>query len=109
MSSFLFFQYLQLWSEDQGFFKVNVALSGDFVVIVRFSGADRGAETGPEGVLFRYCNHTCFLPEGDQVVLVKSQVWCPFLGEQTNTCLVERGEAGMGLGVQAVVSSLNGA
>lgn len=65
---------LQLWNEDQGFFKVNKPLTGDFVVIARFKGTDGGAETGPEGVLFRYCNHTCFLPAGAQVTLGKSQV-----------------------------------
>ncbi|CAM9885253.1 unnamed protein product, partial [Hapterophycus canaliculatus] len=64
----------QLWNEDQGFFKVNQPLTGDFVVIARFKGTDGGAETGPEGVLFRYCNHTCFLPAGAQVSLGKSQV-----------------------------------
>ncbi|CAN0434598.1 unnamed protein product, partial [Ectocarpus sp. 8 AP-2014] len=63
-----------LWNEDQGFFKVNKPLTGDFVVIARFKGTDGAAETGPEGVLFRYCNHTCFLPQGEQVVLRKSEV-----------------------------------
>lgn len=64
----------QLWNEDQGFFKVNKPLTGDFVVIARFKGTDGAAETGPEGVLFRYCNHTCFLSQGEQVVLRKSEV-----------------------------------
>lgn len=78
--------------EDQGFFKINRALSGDFVVIARFRGTDGGAELGPEGVLFRYANHTCFLPEGDQVSLRKSEVrvgdevvwFCLFLGPCVN-------------------------
>ena len=68
----------QLWNDDQGFFKINQVLAGDFVVIARFKGTDGGAETGPDGVLFRYCNHTCFLPAG-QVMLRKRQVricWC---------------------------------
>lgn len=43
-------------------------------MIARFKGTDGGAETGPEGVLFRYCNHTCFLPVGEQVKLKKSEV-----------------------------------
>lgn len=64
----------QLWNDDQGFFKVTCSLSGDFVVIVRFKGRNGEAATGPEGVLFRYCNHTCFLPAGDQVNLSKSKV-----------------------------------
>lgn len=45
-------------------------------MIARFGGTDGAAETGPDGVLFRYCNHTCFLPEGDQVILTKSEVRC---------------------------------
>lgn len=53
---------------------MNQTLTGDFVLIARFKGTDGGAETGPEGVLFRYCNHTCFLPEGGQVVLRSSEV-----------------------------------
>lgn len=68
----------QLWNDDQGFFKINQVLAGDFVVIARFKGTDGGAQTGPDGVLFRYCNHTCFLPAG-QVMLRKRQVricWC---------------------------------
>ncbi|CAM9203251.1 unnamed protein product, partial [Ascophyllum nodosum] len=50
------------------------ALSGDFVVIARFKGKSGVVASGPEGVLFRYCNHTCFLPVGDQVDLSKSKV-----------------------------------
>ena len=67
---------MQLWNGDQGFFKVNCALSGDFVVIARFKGKSGVVASGPEGVLFRYCNHTCFLPVGDQVDLSKSKVRC---------------------------------
>ncbi|CAM9399415.1 unnamed protein product, partial [Laminaria digitata] len=63
----------QLWNDDQGFFKINQVLAGDFVVIARFKGTEGAAETGPDGVLFRYCNHTCFLPAG-QVMLRKRQV-----------------------------------
>ena len=70
---FFFSGKQQLWNDDQGFFKINQVLAGDFVVIARFKGTDGGVETGPNGVLFRYCNHTCFLPPG-QVMLRKRQV-----------------------------------
>lgn len=53
---------------------MNQTLTGDFVVIARFKGTDGGADSGPDGVLFRYCNHTCFLPVGEQVKLGKSEV-----------------------------------
>lgn len=65
----------KLWMGDHGFFKINRALSGDFVVIARFGGAAGGADGGPDGVLFRYVNHTCFLHERETLVLHKSQVW----------------------------------
>lgn len=64
--------------DDGGYFKINRPLTGDFVVIGRFrdagggGGGGSGARAG--GVLFRYVNHTCFLPQGDQVSLRKSQV-----------------------------------
>lgn len=65
--------------DDSGYFKVNKPLTGDFVVIGRFKGTGGEAEgsgggAGAHGVLFRYVNHTCFLPDGDQVSLRKNQV-----------------------------------
>lgn len=65
---------LQLWMDDRGFFKINRPLSGDFVVITRFRRTGAAAAAGTEGVLFRYVNHTCFLPGGDQVSLSKHEV-----------------------------------
>lgn len=65
---------LQLWMSDRGFFKINRPLSGDFVVIARFRRHGAAAAAGTEGVLFRYVNHTCFLPVGDQVSLSKHEV-----------------------------------
>ena len=51
------------WAEEEGFYRVNVVLDGDFLVLCRFGG-DFAQETSlhdPSKILFRYTNTTGFL------------------------------------------------
>ena len=53
------------WSDDDdGFYKVNKILEGDFCLLCRFGGDMAMDMTDPSKVLFRYANHTGFLSSG---------------------------------------------
>jgi len=51
------------WLNEEGFYKVNQSLHGDFVVICRFGGEESQVYS-EDGKLFRYINSTLFLDEG---------------------------------------------
>jgi hypothetical protein len=54
------------WADEEGFYKVNVVLEGDFLLLCRFGG-DFAHETtihDPTKILFRYANTTGFLSGG---------------------------------------------
>jgi hypothetical protein len=54
------------WADEEGFYKVNVVLEGDFLLLCRFGG-DFAQETtihDPSKILFRYANTTAFLSGG---------------------------------------------
>jgi hypothetical protein len=54
------------WADEEGFYKVNAVLDGDFLLLCRFGG-DFAKETivhDPSKILFRYANTTGFLSGG---------------------------------------------
>jgi hypothetical protein len=55
------------WADEEGFYKVNAVLDGDFLVLCRFGGdfVDKDANRhDPTKLLFRYTNTTGFLSGG---------------------------------------------
>lgn len=54
------------WVDEEGFYKVNVVLEGDFLLLCRFGGEFAGETTihDPSKILFRYTNTTGFLSGG---------------------------------------------
>jgi hypothetical protein len=55
------------WADEEGFYKVNVVLDGDFLVLCRFGGdfVDKDVNRhDPTKLLFRYTNTTGFLSGG---------------------------------------------
>ena len=54
----------QHWDEEEGFFKVDLPLLGDFVILCRFGGEYANDVNDPTKVLFRYANSTGFLCQG---------------------------------------------
>ncbi|GMH92565.1 hypothetical protein TL16_g12382 [Triparma laevis f. inornata] len=54
----------QQWDEEEGFFKVDLNILGDFVIICRFGGEYANDLNDPTKVLFRYANSTGFLCQG---------------------------------------------
>jgi hypothetical protein len=54
------------WADEEGFYKVNVVLEGDFLLLCRFGGefARETAIHDPSKILFRYANTTGFLGGG---------------------------------------------
>ncbi|GMI09629.1 hypothetical protein TrVE_jg9695 [Triparma verrucosa] len=55
---------LQQWDEESGFYKINLDILGDFVIICRFGGEYKEDVNDPTKVLFRYANSTGFLCQG---------------------------------------------
>ena len=54
------------WGDEEGFYKVNVILEGDFLLLCRFGGEFASETTihDPSKILFRYANTTGFLSGG---------------------------------------------
>ena len=55
------------WADEEGFYKVNVVLEGDFLLLCRFGGDFAQEATtihDPTKILFRYANTTGFLSGG---------------------------------------------
>lgn len=52
------------WADEEGFYKVNRILEGDFCLLCRFGGAYANDLGDPSKVLFRYANSTGFLNSG---------------------------------------------
>lgn len=64
------------WADEEGFYKVNVILDGDFLLLCRFGG-DFAQETkvhDPSKILFRYANTTGFISGGCPYELPSQQV-----------------------------------
>ncbi|CAJ1948777.1 unnamed protein product [Cylindrotheca closterium] len=57
---------LSQWIDEEGFYKVDVCLDGDFLLLCRFGGdfAKDTAMHDPSKILFRYSNNTGFLAGG---------------------------------------------
>ena len=52
------------WADEEGFYRVNRVLEGDFVLLCRFGGPYMDETNDPSKVLFRYANTTGFLASG---------------------------------------------
>ena len=52
------------WADEEGFYKVNRILEGDFCLLCRFGGVYANDLGDPSKVLFRYANSTGFLNSG---------------------------------------------
>ncbi len=57
---------LSQWADEEGFYRVNVVLEGDFLLLCRFGGdfAEDTTIHDPSKILFRYTNTTGFLSGG---------------------------------------------
>eukprot|EP00957_Ditylum_brightwellii_P067013 5087106-Ditylum_brightwellii.AAC.1 len=62
------------WADEEGFYRVNRLLIGDFVILVRFGGPYSYDLEDPTKVLFRYCNNTSFMPTPGPCELPKGNV-----------------------------------
>lgn len=64
------------WADEEGFYKVNAIIDGEFLLLCRFGG-DFARETNihdPSKILFRYTNTTGFLSGGCPYELTSKQV-----------------------------------
>jgi hypothetical protein len=53
------------WADEEGFYRVNQVVEGDFCLLCRFGGLYASEKTAdPSKVLFRYCHSTFFLASG---------------------------------------------
>jgi hypothetical protein len=56
---------LSQWADEEGFYRVNQVLEGDFLLLCRFGGRPHhNVDDDPSKVLFRYANTTGFLASG---------------------------------------------
>jgi hypothetical protein len=64
------------WADEEGFYRVNVVLDGDFLLLCRFGGdfADESTIHDPSKILFRYANTTGMLSGGCPYELPPSKV-----------------------------------
>jgi len=64
------------WIDEEGFYKVDVCLDGDFLMLCRFGGgfAKDTATHDPSKILFRYSNNTGFLAGGCPYELPSTKV-----------------------------------
>eukprot|EP00980_Cylindrotheca_fusiformis_P027234 scaffold19459_cov135-Cylindrotheca_fusiformis.AAC.2 len=64
------------WADEEGFYKVNALLEGDFLLLCRFGGEFARETTvhDPSKILFRYTNTTGFLSGGFPYELPPSKV-----------------------------------
>lgn len=52
------------WVEEEGFYRVNTVLEGDFCLLCRFGGDHAGDEADASKIIFRYANTTGFCGVG---------------------------------------------
>lgn len=62
------------WVEDEGFYRVNCLLQGDFCLLCRFGGPFAQDATDTTKILFRYANSTAFMESACPYELSCSQV-----------------------------------
>jgi hypothetical protein len=62
------------WADEEGFFRVNCLLQGDFCILCRFGGAYARGATDSTKILFRYANNTAFMGAASPYELSCSQV-----------------------------------
>lgn len=55
---------LSQWADEEGFYRIDRVLEGDFVLLCRFGGPYMDETNDPSTVLFRYANTTGFLASG---------------------------------------------
>ena len=62
-----------MWTDEEGFYRINKPLCSDFLLLCRFGGQYAQDTKDPTKVIFRYANNTCFLYKGP-LALSKSKV-----------------------------------
>lgn len=62
------------WVDEEGFFRVNCLLQGDFYIVCRFGGAHASGVLDPSKIIFRYANSTAFMGAASPYELSSSQV-----------------------------------
>ncbi|CAB9518801.1 Formin-like protein [Seminavis robusta] len=62
------------WADEEGFYRVNVVLEGDFCLLCRFGGVHAGSDKDSTKILFRYANTTVGMGAGGPYELPPSQV-----------------------------------
>jgi hypothetical protein len=69
-------QRLSQWADEEGFYRVNAVLDGDFLLLCRFGGdfAEDATIHDPSKILFRYTNTTGFLSGGYPYELTPDRV-----------------------------------
>jgi hypothetical protein len=65
---------LAQWSDEEGFYRVNVILEGDFCLLCRFGGTHAQDNNDSSKIIFRYANTTGFLGAGTSYELSPGQV-----------------------------------
>ena len=53
-----------MWTDEEGFYRVNKSLKSDFLLLCRFGGQYAHDTRDPTKVIFRYANNTSFLYNG---------------------------------------------
>lgn len=62
------------WADEEGFFRVNCLLQGDFCILCRFGGPYAKDVTDTSKILFRYANSTAFMGAASPYELPCSRV-----------------------------------
>ena len=62
------------WADEEGFYRVNVVLEGDFCLLCRFGGDHADDVADSSKIIFRYVNTTGFLGAGGTYELPRSKV-----------------------------------
>jgi len=62
------------WADEEGFYRVNVILQGDFCLLCRFGGAHAQDAGDATKIMFRYANTTAFLAAGGPYELPPAKV-----------------------------------
>ena len=66
--------YQSQWADDEGFYRVNQVLEGDFCLLCRFGGVHAGDALDSSKIIFRYANTTGFMGAGGTYELPRSRV-----------------------------------
>lgn len=67
-------QVTSQWAEEEGFYRVNCLLQGDFCILCRFGGQFARDASDKTKILFRYVNSTAFMGPASPYELSCSQV-----------------------------------